>query len=358
MRPARSPLDPWLAARLDLAQVSAQAVEAWQMAELRRTLAWARLASPFQAARLAGCDLDALRTPSDLALLPRMDAGHLEAPGLLTVSQDEVARVVTLPSSGSSGPPKRLHFSEADLERTLDFFAVGMSTLCGPGAVVLVLLPGRREHGVADLLRRALPRIGAQAVLPPQQEGSPACAWNAGGLAELLAQHAATCLVAAPTQLRALLEHPQARMACRRVQTVLASGEPLPEDLRQAVQRAFGCRVFDHWGMTETGYGGGVECAAASGYHLREADLLVEVAHPETGQPLPPGETGEVLISTLGPRALPLLRYKTGDAARLLPGPCPCGSPLRRLGRVSGRLDAQGRTNPPTPKNWQGWNTP
>jgi len=85
-----------------------------------------------------------------------------------------------------------------------------------------------------------------------------------------------------------------------------------------------------------------VECSAHSGYHLREADLLVEAADPATGTPLPPGELGEILVTTLGPRALPLVRHRTGAAARLLPGPCPCGSPLRRLGPVQGRLAAEG----------------
>ncbi len=332
----RSPLDPWLAAGMGLPEPSPEAVAAWQMRELRRTLAWARRASPFHAGRLAGLGLERLRHPTDLALLPRMEAADLAAPGLLSVSQDEVARVVTLATSGSSGPPKRLLFSEADLARTLDFFCVGMGTLAGLDDAALVLLPGRRDQGVADLLSRALPGLGARAVLP--SEG-----WTPADLSGLLEAGAATCLIAAPTQLRALLAHAGASAACRRcLRAVLASGEPLPPDLRAEVELAWSCEVFDHWGMTETGYGGGVECSAHSGYHLREADLLVEVADCRTGAPLPAGEQGEILVTTLGERALPLVRYRTGDAARLLPGPCPCGSTLRRLGPVLGRLAAGG----------------
>jgi len=334
MRP--SPLDPWLAARLGLAEPSPKTLAAWQLDELRRTLAWARTASGFHAGRLAGLDLERLREPADLALLPRMTSVDLAAPGLLTVSQDEVARVVTLATSGSSGPPKRLLFSEADLARTLDFFRVGMGTLAGPGDAVLVLLPGRRDQGVADLLSRALPGLGARAVLPPE-------GWTPALLPGLLEAEAVTCLIAAPAQLLALLAHAGASAACRRfLRALLASGEPLPPDLRAEVESAWSCEVFDHWGMTETGYGGGVECSAHSGYHLREADLLVEVADFRTGAPLPAGVQGEILVTTLGERALPLVRYRTGDAARLLPGPCPCGSGLRRLGPVPGRLAADG----------------
>lgn len=325
---------------MSLPRLSQDAVAAWQMAELRRTLAWARRASPFHAQRLAGCDLESLHTAADLTLLPRMAAADLASPGLLAVSQDEVARVVSLNTSGSSGPPKRLHFSEADMARALQFFAVGMSTLAGPGDRVLVLLPGRREWGVADLLARALPDIGARAVLPPE-------AWTAAELPEILAGNAVTCLIAAPTQLRTLLGHSEAKAACRGLRTVLSSAEPLSMDLRLELETVWCCEVFDHWGMTETGYGGGVECAAHNGYHLREADLLVEVADQATGAPLSLGATGEILVTTLGARAMPLVRYRTGDAAQWLPGPCCCGSPLRRLGGVLGRIAANGSITQP-----------
>ncbi|MDO9632445.1 MAG: AMP-binding protein, partial [Humidesulfovibrio sp.] len=247
----QSPLDPWLAAGMGLAEPSSEAVAAWQLRELRRTLAWTREASPFHAGRLEGIDLNTLRQPADLTLLPRMTPVDLAAPGLLTVSQDEVARVVTLATSGSSGPPKRLLFSEADLARTLDFFRVGMGTLAGPGDAVLVLLPGRRDQGVADLLSRALPGIGARAVLPAE-------GWTPADLPGLLEAEAVTCLIAAPAQLLALLANAGASAACRRLlRALLASGEPLPPDLRAEVELAWSCEVFDHWGMTETGYGGG-----------------------------------------------------------------------------------------------------
>lgn len=111
--------------------------------------------------------------------------------------------------------------------------------------------------------------------------------------------------------------------------------------------QAWDCEIFDHWGMTETGYGGGVECAAHSGYHLREAGLLPEIARPDTGEPLAPGETGEILVTPLGERAMPLVRYRTGDAASWVAGPCSRGSTLRRLGRVPGRIAPGGSISQP-----------
>ncbi|MHC1751178.1 DVU_1553 family AMP-dependent CoA ligase [Humidesulfovibrio sp.] len=337
----RSPLDAWLCARTGVPGPEPAALRAWQMAELRRTINWVRQASPCHARRLAELDTESLRSPADLALLPRMEATDLVAPGLLAVSQDEVERVVSLTTSGTTSrgvSPKRLSFTEADLARTLDFFAVGMSTLCGPGDVALVLLPGRRNWGVADLLARALPKIDALALPAPED-------WTPETLPDILSRAAANVLVAAPAQLSRLLDLPTE--AFRSLRSVLSSAEPLPDALRRKVEAAWGCEIFDHWGMTETGYGGGVECAAHSGYHLREVDLLLEIAYPATGEPLRQGETGEILVTTLGRRALPLVRYRTGDAAAWIPGPCPCGSALSRLGRVPGRIAPDGSISQP-----------
>ena len=90
--------------------------------------------------------------------------------------------------------------------------------------------------------------------------------------------------------------------------------------------------------MTEMGYGGGVECDVHDGYHLREADLFVEIVDPVTRQPLPDGVYGEVVFTTLTRRAMPLIRYRTGDMARFLTDALPLWHVLRRLSRIQGRL--------------------
>jgi phenylacetate-CoA ligase len=80
-----------------------------------------------------------------------------------------------------------------------------------------------------------------------------------------------------------------------------------------------------------------VECAARQGYHWREADLYFEIVDPVTGQPLPDGEAGEIVFTTLTRQGMPLIRYRTGDISRFLPGPCACGAVLRRLATIQGR---------------------
>jgi phenylacetate-coenzyme A ligase PaaK-like adenylate-forming protein len=123
----------------------------------------------------------------------------------------------------------------------------------------------------------------------------------------------------------------------------LLSTDYVPNSIVAELEQVFGCAVFQHYGMTEMGYGGGVECDAHDGYHLREADLFVEVIDPITGNLQPDGAVGEVVFTTLTRNAMPLIRYRTGDLARLIPVACPCGSSLRRLGKVRGRVAGEVR---------------
>jgi phenylacetate-CoA ligase len=83
--------------------------------------------------------------------------------------------------------------------------------------------------------------------------------------------------------------------------------------------------------MTEMGLGGGVDCQAKRGYHLREADMFFEIVDPETGLPVAEGESGEVVFTTLTRRGMPLIRYRTGDISRFIPGECACGTCLKTL---------------------------
>ena len=97
--------------------------------------------------------------------------------------------------------------------------------------------------------------------------------------------------------------------------------------------------MYNHYGTTEMGLGGGVDCAAHAGLHLREADLLFEIVDPASGAPLAAGEEGEIVFTTLTREAMPLVRYRTGDLGRFAVEPCPCGSSLRLLAPVRERLD-------------------
>lgn len=281
----------------------------------------------------------------DFTSLPFTTAADLAQDwrNFLCVSQDAVARIVTLPTSGTTGAPKRIAFSAADLEQTVAFFSEGMRQLVQAGETVLVLLPGaERPSGVTDLLRQAMLRIGAR-IVAGHPEATP----------ETLREDIACnphCIVAAPGQLARLLDAVwQQPVFLRdisqsfpyspfRMSGILSSAEPLTPDLAHKLATVLNCQVLDHYGLTESGYGCAVECRAHDGYHLRETDLYCEIVDIWTGQPLADGNEGEIVLTTLGREAMPLIRYRTGDVSTMLPGPCRCGSPLRRLAPIRGRL--------------------
>ena len=121
------------------------------------------------------------------------------------------------------------------------------------------------------------------------------------------------------------------------IRGVLLAAAVVPQADRLEIEQAWNCRVDEHYGMTETGLAGAVGCTVPGGYHMWESDLYYEIIDPVTGKPQPEGVRGEIVVTTLTRKAMPFIRYRTGDYSRFLPGPCPCGSVLHRLGRVEAR---------------------
>ena len=109
--------------------------------------------------------------------------------------------------------------------------------------------------------------------------------------------------------------------------------------LMRQIAEIWDCFVLQHYGMTEAGLGVGMDCSAVRGSHLRDADMFFEIVHPKTGRPCQPGERGEVVFTTLTRKGMPLIRYRSKDLSRFIPGDCPCGTVLRTLQWVRGRTD-------------------
>jgi phenylacetate-CoA ligase len=334
-----TPLHDWIAGKLGVRPeaLSRDRLAAYQLALLNETLSWARERSAFYRERLAqvsGAPLVSLEgvrvlpftTPADLA----RDAGRF-----VCVSQDEIRRIVTLQTSGTGGAPKRVFFTESDLELALDFFQHGVSAVATPGDRMVIALPGEREDSVGRQLAQGIARAGVIPV-PCGVLANPASALA------LLESHRAAALIGLPVHILALACHAEAAgsTAFHDLRSIVLCSDHVPSSLVRALRRRTRAAIFEHYGMTEMGLGGGIDCEAHAGYHLRECDFLFEIVDPASGEPRPEGMAGEIVFTTLTRRGMPLIRYRTGDLSGFLPGPCECGTILRRLARVRDRIDS------------------
>jgi phenylacetate-coenzyme A ligase PaaK-like adenylate-forming protein len=284
--------------------------------------------SPFYRRHLAG--YDELQSLGDLQNLPLLASADIVKQGqrLICVSQSKISRVVTLQTSGSTGAAKRLFFTEADLAATSTFFLHGMRTLVDATDRVLVLLPFQQTDSVGDLLLKALQdgEIEGHGMWPPVTAEQAAAAVRRYGL---------TCAVGLPQHLLALAH----AVGPGVLKSMLLCSDYAAPALRNCIEDIARCETFLHYGATESGLGGAVECDAHCGCHIRESDLLVEIIDPVTCQPVPDGKLGEVVITTLGRQAMPLIRYRTGDRAFIDRSRCECGGITARLGDIRGRLE-------------------
>lgn len=334
---AITPLEPWIRRCIGLSDrqpLTLEALANYKLSLLRQTIGFVRRHSPFYRAALRHLPQEAIGSLEQIETLPFTTAQNLlqDPLALVCVSHDDIARVVSLPTSGTTGPSKRLFFSDEDLERTVDFFHNGLPLLIQPGQQVMICMPGESPGSIGALLLEAIKRLPAKGFVHGLVQDPMAAARE-------LVQKRVDCVIGIPVQVLALTGHTAAAgLPAGAIRSVLLSTDHVCAALEQRLRQVWGCAVYHHYGMTEMGYGGGVDCCAHDGYHLREADLHVEIIEPDSGRVLPPGGVGEVVFTTLTRRAMPLLRYRTGDLSRFIPGPCPCGSCLPRLEKIHCRI--------------------
>ncbi len=329
----KTPLDAWISGKIGAAKrkLTRQAIELYQLQKLRETIRLAYSRSPFYRNLLKGIVEKEITGLSDLMSFPFTTAEDIREHSLqlLCVSQDEIGRVVTLETSGTTGKSKRICFTPSDQELTIDFFQQGMSTLAEAGDRVMILLPCEREGSVGDLLAAALTRLSVRSV----RQG---IVRNILETLNIMHKEKVNSVVGVPVQVLALARYAYAVNIPINLKSVLLSTDYTPAVIVRELEHLCGCRVFEHYGMTEMGLGGGVECEAHCGYHLRESDLFFEIVD-SAGNLVPEGQEGEVVFTTLTRQGMPLIRYRTGDVSRFRPGPCKCGTVIRRLDRITRR---------------------
>ena len=313
-------LEPWICEVEGIPRLDRETLECIQLRRLNELLAREKKRGGFYRGlpeRLGS--LDGLRdlpftTPEQLAE---------NAPGLLLGSQAGVSRIISGATSGTTGPSKRIFYTERDIEHTVGFFAAGISELVSAGEAVCVAMPFSGPDGLGELICRAVERLGAW----PVKMGAGR---SLGEQAELMESERPSAYIGMPVPLLGLLRWMGGPGSLKRA---LVSGDACPEGVMGELEKLLGARLFPHYGSREMCLGGAVTCPAHEGMHLRENHVIAETVSPE-GEALPDGEFGELAVTTVDMQAMPLIRYKTGDHTRFLAEPCPCGGVTRRLDTV------------------------
>lgn len=323
-----------------LDQLDRKSVETYQLFKLYQILHYAYEKSSFYRDLFdkSGVKPGDVRTLNDLERLPFTVPHHLaETPyRFLCLSQSEIARPYSFITSGTTGPRKKIFWTQGDLERITDFMAAGMGTVAGTEDVVLILLPDGRPNSQADLLFKGVNKLGATPLVASVD-------LSAEEHLKIIENSGTTVVFGYTGRLFRLSKELQTKhdLSKKGVHTLFLAAEYLPNAMRQELQRMWDCRVHTHYGLTEMGLGVAVECIARDGYHFNEADLLLEIVNPQTGERTDEGEEGELVFTTLGREAMPLIRYRTHDISRLITGPCPCGAAsLLKIDKVRKRLES------------------
>ncbi len=254
---------------------------------------------------------------------------------LLAISQDEIEGLVSVESSGTSSKNsslrKRIYCTLKDFESTIQFFFFGMQYILRKSdEKVLMLMSGERVGSIGYLFSIAMERLNIPCkVLPFSTDYAK--------LAEMVIDFDATCLVGLPWHMAALSNHMHSHKLKHKLRSVLLSGDTASQAVKKQISQDFLCEVFNHYGITEFGFAGAVECVEHKALHLRALDLYAEIID-ENGKSLEDGLFGELVITTLTREAMPLIRYKTGDRARIVTDECACGSILPCV-EVYGRIE-------------------
>ena len=307
--------------------------ERLQLQRLQDTVRWGVEHVPFHRERLGGATV---RTLADLTSLPfvrKTDLREQYPFGLLAVPRREVARIHA--SSGTKGKPTVAAYTAGDLDLWREVMARALTAAGTRRGDLLHIAFGYGLFTGGLGFHDGAERVGMTVV--PVSSGNTA-------RHHLLLQDFKPDVIAATPSFALHLAETLAEQGGKPNDLGLRVGifgaEPWTDGLRIAIERAFGLSAFDIYGLSEIiGPGVAGECEARDGLHIADDHFLPEIIDPATGTVLPPGREGELVFTTVTKRAMPLVRYRTGDITTLTVDPCRCGRTSARMARVKGRSD-------------------
>ncbi len=318
--------------------MSREELEKLQLERLKTTIEQA-VKSPFYSKLYAekGIDASTITSIDDIRKLPfttKQDMRDNYPFGFLACNQSEVVRLHS--SSGTTGNPTVICHTKRDIETWANrvarsFYMVGLRN-----TDVIQNSSGYGMFTGGLGMQAGIEALGAMSI--------PAAAGNSLRQIKFIMDFGTTAIHAIPSYALRLADvfeevgiDPKTQT---HLTTFLIGAEPHTEETRRKIEERFGVKAYNSFGMTEmSGPGVAFECQEQNGMHIWEDSYLVEIVDPDTLEPVPDGEIGELVLTTLDREAMPLIRYRTRDLTRILTEKCPCGRTHRRLDRMKGRSD-------------------
>lgn len=312
-------------------------IEATQLTRLRSVVGQASKCSYYgQKLAEAGVSASSITSLDDVQRIPMTTKADLRdqyPTGLLCVPPTEIVRMHC--SSGTTGTPTAICHTQNDLNSWADLMARSMYMVGIRREDVFQNMSGYGLFTGGLGIHFGAERLGCMTI--------PAGAGNSRRQIKLINDFKTTVVHILPSyalilgeNIEAMGEKPQDLP----LRIALVGAEPYTEEFRKRIEALFNMRVYNSYGLSEmNGPGVAFECQQQHGLHVWEDAFLAEIVDPQTGEPMPDGEVGELIMTSLCRQGMPILRYRTRDLTRFLTGECPCGRKHRRIDRILGRSD-------------------
>ena len=308
-----------------------------QLYKLRQTIKTA-MNSPMYKKRFKELHItpDSIKTLDDIRKIPfttKQDLRDNYPFGLVGGDMKDAIRIHS--SSGTTGHPTVVVYSKHDIDSWANMIARNMYMVGCRNTDIFQNSSGYGMFTGGLGFQYGAEKLGATTI--------PAAAGNSKRQIMFIRDFGTTCLHAIPSyaiRLAEVFQEEGIDPRSTKLRTLFIGAEPHTNEQRLRIERLLCVKAYNSYGMTEmNGPGVAFECKRQNGMHLWEDNYIVEIVDPQTLEPVPDGETGEMVLTTLDRTMMPILRYRTRDLTRIIPGECECGRTHRRIDRIKGRTD-------------------
>ncbi len=292
-------------------------------------------AGSFYGKKLAAAGITEVKTAEDFLKLPfseKKDLRDAYPLGLMTAPEEEIVRIHS--SSGTTGTPVIIPYTRKDVEDWATMFARCYETAGITNKDRIQITPGYGLWTAGIGFQAGAEKLGAMVI--PMGPG------NTDKQLEMMIAMESTVICATSSYALLLAEEIQKRGLRDKIKLKkgVIGSERWSQKMRDRIASELGIELYDIYGLTEIyGPGIGINCKDGEGMHYWDDYLYLEIIDPRTGMPVPDGEEGEIVITTLVKEGAPLIRYRTHDLSRIIPGECGCGRSYPRIGTIMGRTD-------------------